>query len=242
VGERGGGVGILRSEAEVERYLAGTTEPLIAQEYVPGVEFGIFYYRVPGNDRGTIFAITDKRFPTVTGDGAGTLERLILADDRAVCMARFFLGLHAERLDWVPPKGEIVPLVVLGTHSRGSAFFDGEWIRTPALEAAIDELSRTFDGFWFGRYDVRAPSAEALMAGVDFKVLELNGATAEATSIYDPKNSLMTAYRVLCRQWAILFDIAGKNVAAGARPSSWRELWELIGRHRRSIGAHVDVT
>ena len=241
VGERGGGVGILGSADEIRRYLERTDEPLIAQEYVGGVEFGIFYYRMPGRSTGEIFAITDKRFPAVTGDGESTVERLILADDRTVCMAPFFLALHARQLDRVPVFGEAVPLVTLGTHSRGSAFFDGEWVRTPALEAAIDELSQGYRGFWFGRYDVRAPTAEDLMAGREFKVLELNGATAEATSIYDPKNGLFAAYRVLRRQWATLYAIAAKNVANGARPSTIPELIRLMKRHRRSIQAHVDV-
>ncbi len=240
VGERGGGVAIVASEAEALLYLQRTSEPLLVQEFVGGVEFGIFYYRIPGDERGRIFAITDKRFPSVLGDGQSTLERLILGDDRAVGMARFFLARHADRLDWVPPAGAVVPLVELGTHCRGSAFFDGEWLRTPALEAAVDELSRGYRGFWFGRYDVRAPSAEALREGRDFKVLELNGATAEATSIYDPGNRLVDAYRVLFRQWSILFDIAARNVAAGAKPATVAELAQLIARHRRSLEAHVE--
>ncbi len=239
VGERGGGVAIIRSAEAARRYLDGTAEPLLAQEFVPGVEFGVFYYRIPGEPRGRIFAITDKRFPAVTGDGRATLEELILRDDRAVSMAPFFLALHAERLDEIPATGQVIPLVELGTHSRGSAFFDGEWVRTPALEAAIDRLSRGYEGFWFGRYDIKAPSAEALREGRDFKVLELNGATAEATSIYDPKNRIFDAYRTLARQWSILFEIAEKNVAAGARPATINELIRLIGIHRRSLGAHV---
>ncbi len=239
VGERGGGVGIIRSADDALRYLEGTTEPVLAQEFVPGVEFGIFYYRIPGEGRGQIFAITDKRFPEVLGDGRSTLEELILRDDRAVSMAKFFLAKYAARLDEVPATGFTVRLVELGTHSLGSAFFDGEWVRTPELEAAIDQLSRGYDGFWFGRYDVKAPTAEALQQGRDFKVLELNGATAEATSIYDPKNRLSDAYRTLRKQWSILFEIAAKNVAAGATPATVGELGRLIDTHRRSLGAHV---
>ena len=241
VGERGGGVAVVRSAEEAGRYLAGSAEPVIVQEHIPGVEIGVFYYRLPGEPRGQIFAITDKRFPTVTGDGRSTLEHLILADARAVCLARMLLARHAGRLDWVPPAGETIPLVELGTHSRGSTFLDGEWIRTPALEAAIDELTQGFAGFWFGRYDLRAPSYEAFQAGQDFKVLELNGATAEATSIYDPRNRLGDAYLVLRRQWSILFEIARRNVAGGARPATLGELWRLVMIHRRSLQSHVSL-
>jgi pimeloyl-ACP methyl ester carboxylesterase/membrane protein DedA with SNARE-associated domain len=241
VGERGDGVGILGSDEEVARYLAMSREALVVQEYVPGIEFGIFYYRIPGEARGQIFAITDKRMPLVVGDGTSTLERLILADDRAVAMARFFLARHVDRLDEVPASGETVPLATLGTHCRGAIFLDGGALRTPALEAVIDELSQGYQGFWFGRYDIRVPSVETLRAGTDFKVLELNGATSEATSIYDPQNKLSDAYRVLRRQWAILFEIAARNRAAGARPYSWGELARLFEAHRRASHAHVEA-
>lgn len=239
VGERGGGVAIVRSADQARRYLEGTTEPILAQEFVSGVEFGVFYYRIPGEGRGHIFAITDKRFPAVTGDGVATLEELILAHDRAVAMAPFFLALHAARLDQVPAAGQTIPLVELGTHSRGAEFFDGEWVRTPALEAAIDALSQGYAGFWFGRYDLKAPTVAQLREGTDFTVLELNGATAEATSIYDPSHRLIDAYRTLARQWSILFEIAQKNVAAGAQPATIPELIRLLDTHRRSLRAHV---
>jgi pimeloyl-ACP methyl ester carboxylesterase/membrane protein DedA with SNARE-associated domain len=239
VGERGGGVAIVGTEVEATSYLARSPEPVLAQEYVPGVEFGIFYYRRPGEQTGQIFAITDKRFPTVTGDGVRSLEELILADSRAVAMARYFLRVHAARLAEVPPAGQTVRLVELGTHCKGSAFFDGEWVRTPALESAVDRVSRSYSGFWFGRYDVRAPTVEALQAG-EFKILELNGATAEATNIYDPKNRLTDAYRLLRRQWALLFEIAQRNVDAGARPASIGELLGLVRRHRQAVRAQVD--
>ncbi len=53
-------------------------------------------------------------------------------------------------------------------------------------------MTRGSEGFGFGcgRYDLKTPTAEALRQGRDFKVLELNGATADATRIYDPNNRL----------------------------------------------------
>lgn len=238
VGERGDGVAIARSERDVEAYLERAGGDVLAQGFVPGLEFGIFYYRVPGEARGRIFSITDKRFPTVTGDGRSTLERLILEDDRAVCMARFLLGRHAAGLWEVPAAGERIPLVELGTHCRGAAFFDGSRLRTAALEEAVDTISRRVPGFWFGRYDVRTPSVEAFQSG-EFTVIELNGATSEATSIYDPQNGLFAAYRILARQWRLLFEIGARNRAAGVRPSRLKELLALLGRHREAKRTHA---
>ena len=233
VGERGTGVVIARTSAEVDAALAGATGPLIAQAFVPGVEFGIFYHRAPSADRGEILAITDKRRVAVAGDGVRTLEELILADDRAVCMAKFFIGKFSARLDDVPALGERVALSELGTHCRGALFLDGTHLVTPALHAAVERVSRAFDGFHFGRYDVRTPSEEALQRG-EFTVIELNGLTSEATSIYDPRHSVWFGWRVLCRQWRIAFGIAAENRARGVIPLTTREVFRLLAAHTRT--------
>ena len=232
VGERGAGVAIVRSDDEVAEFFGGFSGDTIMQEYVPGLEFGVFYYRFPNEATGRILAITDKRFPAVTGDGVKTLEQLILGDERAVCMARFYCDKMQERLWQVPAAGERVQLVELGTHSRGALFLDGAWLKTAAMEAAIDRVSKNFDGFYFGRYDIRVPSVEAFQQGRDFKVIELNGVTSEATSMYDPKNSILTAWRVLCEQWRIAFEIGAQNRARGCKPASIAELLRLIAEFR----------
>lgn len=229
IGERGAGVAIVHSMAEAEPHLAHARGDLLLQRYIPGREFGLFYYREPGDLRGTLFSITDKRMPTVTGDGRSTLERLILSDDRAVSQARFLLEQHAERLWEVIPAGEVVPLVQLGTHCRGATFLDGARLRTPLLEEAVDGVSRSLEGFWFGRYDVRAESEAALQAG-QFQVIELNGVSSEATSIYDPSNRLFSAYRTLFEQWTIAFEIGALNRKAGARVAGVGEVWGLVRR------------
>jgi hypothetical protein len=141
----------------------------------------------------------------------------------------------------VPAAGARVRLVELGTHCRGATFLDGARLATPALEEAIDALSRSFDGFWFGRYDIRAPSYAALVSGREFSVIELNGATAEATAIYDPSNGLLAAYRLLFRQWAILFEIARRHRERGVPTTRLADLWALLRRHRAAVAAHVNA-
>src|SRR5262249_2241745 len=87
VGERGAGVAIVRSDRELASYLAVAAGDTIVQKYVAGMEFGIFYYRLPGQSEGQIFSITEKRFPAVVGDGSSTITELVLRDERAVCLA-----------------------------------------------------------------------------------------------------------------------------------------------------------
>ncbi|CAM3111012.1 DedA family protein [Rariglobus hedericola] len=227
VGERGSGVVIARDEVQARAALAGEPGVLIAQRYVAGVEYGVFYVRIPGAERGEIFAITDKRMVELIGDGRSTLEKLILCDDRAVCMGRFFLEKFAVRLDEVPAAGARVVLTELGTHCRGAVFLDGTELMTTELTKEVERVSRTFEGFYFGRYDVRTTSAEAFRRG-EFTVIELNGLTSEATSIYDPKHSVWFGWRVLCRQWALAFEIGAANRARGARVLSVSEIRELL--------------
>src|SRR5436190_8201925 len=62
-GERGSGVAVIRSEIELANYLRNATDDIIIQRYVDGAEFGIFYYRYPGESSGRIFSITTKQFP-----------------------------------------------------------------------------------------------------------------------------------------------------------------------------------
>jgi pimeloyl-ACP methyl ester carboxylesterase/membrane protein DedA with SNARE-associated domain len=232
LGQRGSGVAIARSEEEMRQYLQQASGDTVIQEYIAGFEFGVFYYRYPENERGQIFAITEKRFPIVTGDGASTLEHLILQDERAVCMAKFYLEKQRENLWDVPNKGEQRQLVELGTHCRGAIFLEGGWAKTDELEEAIDKVSKNFQGFYFGRYDIRTPSIEDFKQGKNFKVIELNGVTSEATNIYDPKNSLLAAYRILFAQWRIAFEIGAQNRKRGIKPASLRELIKLVMEFR----------
>ncbi|HRC85422.1 MAG TPA: alpha/beta fold hydrolase, partial [Thermoanaerobaculia bacterium] len=223
-GQRGSGVRIVRSAEEVQMALAEQPDALVVQEYVEGPEFGVFYVRLPGEEKGRIFAITEKRLPQVVGDGERTLEELILADGRALFAEGAYRASLGERVSEVPPAGASVTLTELGTHCRGAIFLDGAHHWSAELEAAIHELSASFEHFYFGRYDLRAPSVEHFRAGQGLKVLELNGVTSEATSIYDPKNNLFTAYRVLFEQWRLAFEIGHRNRQKGHPVTGLREL------------------
>ena len=79
---------------------------------------------------------------------------------------------------------------------------------------------------------------EALERGEGFRVIELNGLTSEATHIYDPRHSLLYAYRVLFRQWSLAFEIARANLAAGARATPLRTLLREMRNYRRLQRAH----
>jgi hypothetical protein len=231
-------VSIVRSSEQLCDYLTRAAFPVIVQEYVPGEEYGVFYIRHPGDKRGRIFSVTEKRMPILFGDGKRTLEELILADDRAVCMSDFYLRNNSERIQEVPAAGQKVQLVEIGTHCRGAIFLDGGDTITPELQEVIDQIAKSFDGFFFGRFDIRVPSRRDFMAGRNMKIVELNGVTSEATHIYDPKLSLFDAYRVLFKQWRIAFEIGDFNRTRGTRPTSVIDLLKATCEYRRLAQGH----
>lgn len=239
-GQRGSGVSIVRSSDQLCDYLTHAVFPVILQEYVPGKEYGVFYYRYPGDERGRVFSVTEKLMPVLLGDGRRTLKELILADDRAVCMSDFYLRKNSERIQEVPAAGESVQLVEIGTHCRGAIFLDGGDTITPELEEVIDRIARTFDGFFFGRFDIRVPSRQDFMAGRNMKIVELNGVTSEATHIYDPKLRLFDAYRVLFQQWRIAFEIGDLNRGRGIRPATVGDLLNATREYGRLAQGHPE--
>ena len=160
-----------------------------------------------------------------------TLEQLILADRRAVMLAEAYFEASSERLQEVPARGEEVRLVELGTHCRGAIFLDGRSDLPDAAAEAIEELSSSFEGFHLGRYDLRIHDLEAFQRGSGFQVLELNGITAEPAHIYDPEVGVLEAYRTLFEQWRVAFQLGRANLEAGARRSTWREIWRGLRRH-----------
>ena len=239
-GQRGSGVAVIRTPEQLRDYLEHTAFPTILQEYVPGKEYGVFYYRRPDEQRGHVFSVTEKRMPVLTGDGQHTLEDLILADDRAICMSDFYLHKIAGRAQQVPAAGERVQLVEIGTHCRGAIFLDGTATMNPALENVVDRVAQTFPEFFFGRFDFRVPSAEDFERGLNLRIVELNGVTSEATHIYDPKLGLWEAYRVLFQQWRIAFEIGNVNRARGVRPTGVLELIHMIRQYRRQAQGHPE--
>ncbi len=219
VGERGRGVSIIRNQQKMEHYFTNSQQDIIIQEYIDGIEFGVFYYRKPEDSYGDIFSITKKELLTVVGDGESTLQELILSDDRAVNMAKHHLDHNEERLFDVPLEGEEVQIVDLGTHARGAIFRDGSELISEPLRKKMDELCQSVSGYYFGRFDIKAPSAEHLKEGKDLKVIEANGVTSESTNIYDARYSFWDAQKVLLKQWRLAYEIGHQNRERDAKPS-----------------------
>ncbi len=234
VGQRGLGVKVIRTHRQAEEYLRQTSAALVVQRYAPGpLEVGVFYYRFPDESRGHIFAITEKMFPEIVGDGRSAISELIRRDPRARFIASRYLCRFESRRDEVLTTGEALKLVEAGNHAQGCIFQDGMHLCTPALVERIDEISQRLSGFYIGRYDIRFASEDDLRAGKNFQIIELNGAASEATSIYDARNSLADAYRTLFRQWNLVFAIGAVNRKRGFAPMKLSVIWREWRKYSR---------
>lgn len=227
--QRGAGLKLARGIDDVTAYVADHPAPVLVQVYHPGpYEAGVFYYRMPGEARGHVFSITDKRFPEIVGNGRSTVTDLVWNHRRYRMQAGKFLARHARDADKVLSAGEPMRLAVAGNHSQGTMFCDGANLLTPELERAIDDVARRFEGFYVGRFDVRYRDVAQFKAGRDLAIVELNGVTSESTNVYDPSWSLWRAYRTLCRQWAIAYRIGFLNWRQGTRPTAITELVPML--------------
>jgi hypothetical protein len=239
VAQRGSGFRVVRSIAEAADYLREVHVPIVAQEYVYGPhEAGIFYFRFPNEPAGKIFAITEKVFPVLVGDGRSTVEELIRADARASLLAETYLRRFDHCRTRVLPDHETLRLVEAGNHAQGCIFRDGMRFWSRELEEQVDAISSRLPGFFIGRYDVRFRSIEEFRAGQGFKILELNGAASEATSAYDSGKSLREAYGILFQQWELVFAIGAANRQRGYRPDAVTKILAEWQSYRQASLCH----
>jgi len=244
MGCRGVGVRRIRNDDELAAYVSAfpVGRRIVFQRLVDDEgEAGVFYIRKPGEQRGRIVSLTLKYFPYVYGDGRSTLRALIENDRRAGPLSHIYLPRHKDRLDNVLAPGEPFRIAFAGSHSRGTIFRNGNAFVTEAMTDAFDAIAKDVREFYFGRFDVRFASIADLQAGRNFAIVEINGAGAESTHIWDRKTTLRDAYAALMRQYAAMWEIGAINAARGFRPARLRELYDAY-RDEASLWPQYPLT
>jgi len=245
IGWRGFGVRLVPDRDALRSYLSAypDDEVVILQKYVDfDGEAAIFYVRMPDSEKGEIFSLTFRYFPYVIGDGQSTVRQLIWEDARTNWKSQFHqgidplhCGLTPAHLESVPANGKVERLSFIGSNRVGGLYCDGQEYITPELTDRIDQIAKSIPEFYFGRFDTRFESVDALKRGEGFQIIEINGAGAEAINIWDPDMPLHEAYRILFRQQALMFEIARKNLERGFKPIGIRDLYRYQRRQQRLI-------
>lgn len=215
LGYRGFMVQKIETSEQLQATLQRFPFRFLMQEYVKTEqEFGVFYCRMPNEAKGKVTSLTLKTFLGVTGDGQSTLGALIAKDQRALLQLDRLKG--TVNLEQIPPEGERVPLGVIGNHSKGTQFINGNHLIDEQLIHTFDRIAKQLDGIYYGRFDIKCDSLEQLRRGESMKILEINGVCSEPTHIYDQeKGTYFSALRDIARHWSILQKIAAQNHKSG---------------------------
>jgi hypothetical protein len=226
IGERGLGVKKIMDEAALSAYIAKMPINYLVQAYVPyEQEVGIFYWRMPDQEAGTISGIVSKHPVVVAGDGKRTVAQLVRANSR---YALYFNQLKQQNESlWasVPPKGQKLNLMPYGNHCRGSLFLNEKDMISPNLTATIDRICKRIPGFYYGRLDIKFDNWTDLAAGKNLSIIEVNGSGSEPTHIYSPGTSLLQAWGEITKHWDILYAISSYNKNTGMPCLSLQEGW-----------------
>ena len=237
IGERGRGVKRIESETDLLHYHVAIGVDYLIQGFVDlPLELGVFYYRLPGTERGTVSSIVLKKFLEVTGDGQSTLRELVQTYPRARFVARALEQKFSEDWGKVVPEGQVVALEGIGNHCRGTTFLDANGHINSKINRAFDQVAGQIPGFYFGRFDIRAASWEAVEAG-DFQILELNGAGAEPGHIYQPGYPFLKGQKVLWDHWIALFKISVANHKEGVSYWNWSQAREIRKAHQKALAS-----
>ena len=210
----GKGMGVIKVEnaihlAEVIRHYP---VPFLVQPFIDlPLEIGLFWVKLPGQETGTITGIVRKEFLQVTGDGKQTVRALLKANDRYLLQLPDLEKWLADKMEEVIAEGQTELLVPYGNHARGALFLDESRLISPALIHSFNQVCNRIEGFYFGRLDIRYKNWASLEKGLDFSIIELNGAGSEPTHIYDPKHSLFFAWKEIIRHWKLLWIVSREN-------------------------------
>ena len=224
IGGRGRGVKALKDEADVKAYVQNAYLNFHIQEFVAFKnEVGIFYYRYPDQAKGTITGIVRKEFLAVTGNGKETIRELLSKEKRAILQMESLERMYGKGLNAILPDGEKRTMVPYGNHARGARFLDVSHLIDAELTETFDSICKQVKDFYFGRLDVRYNTWEELKKGINFSVIEVNGAGSEPTHIYDPRHSIFFAWNEIVRHWIILLRISRMNHKRGHPYLSFKE-------------------
>ncbi len=179
------------------------------------IEVSVFYYRFPGEERGTITGFLRKDFLEVIGDGQSTLLQLMLNYPRVTFRLEEMKSKHEHRLNTVLPAGEIFCLSPALNLSRGGKLVSLEHEKDDNLLKVFDGISHYTKSFFYGRYDIKCSSIKELKQGKNFSILEYNGCGAEPHHIYGNGNNLLQAYKIVLQHWNVLYKISRHNYKNG---------------------------
>lgn len=201
---------------------------LVQQLIEYDVEVGMFYYRLPGQQKGTISGLLKKEPAIIIGDGTSSLEILMRQKESIRFKIDDMLNRHEAFKNTVLAKDEKYYLSHASNRSQGGEMEVINQEIDENLQRLADSFSHQSGKFYYGRYDIKCASIADLKAGKNFSILEFNGAGAGVQHIYGNGYSLWAAMGIILKHWKMMFLISRQNhkngVAYWGLMKGWRHL------------------
>lgn len=234
IGLQGLRVEKIHNVKELQCYLKKVRYDFLIQEFSKyPLEIGLFYHRIPGEEKGKITGIVYKDFVIITGNGVHTVEELILQNRRYAMHFDALSQKYAKQLNDILLAGQELNLVPFGNHARGSKFTDVSHWANEKLTETFNEICLQIPDFYFGRLDIMFACREDLENGRNFFIIELNGAGSEPTHMYDPKHSIFYAWKEIIKHYDILYKISTHNHKNGHAYLNIRQSRQLVRDNSR---------
>jgi hypothetical protein len=235
VGERGEGVEKVYDDVQLLRIIKKHPIDFILQEFIDyEYEFGVMYYRIPNTSEYAVTSIVEKGFLKVVGDGRLSVKELLQQNYRAVLVWDYLKEHLDDTWYMIPKAGEIIYPQPIGNHSKGTMFIDATHLINPKVNDLFNGIVKDYNGFNYGRFDVKVKQLDDLETGEHLRIMELNGVSSEPAHIYDPKMSLYKAYASIFKHYKIISRISIANSNLGFKPVSWKSFWNLLKAHYNS--------
>lgn len=232
VGERGTSVVKIMSETALKEYHEDMKADYLIQEFIDyPIELGVLFSRLPSEKKGRVSSVTIKEFLTVTGDGQLSIEELIQNNTRARFQLNTLQKRMGKSIKEVLPANEKRLLEPIGNHCRGTKFVNANHLINTRLHEVFSQIAEGFEGFYYGRFDMKVASIEDLYAGRNIRIMELNGVSSDPGHIYDPTYYLWQAYKDLGWHWKRVAEISIENQKRGVTPLPIKELLQVIRKH-----------
>ena len=215
----------INSDNDLFKQLEKKPTDFIIQEFINyPLEFGVLYYKFPKTGEEGITSITLKEIPNIKGNGVDTIKQLI---EKKYGNTNFE---NAKKISTstILNNNEILLLEYIAHRNRQCVFKNYNHIYCPELLRTFSTISKQIEGFYFGRYDIKANSVEDLINGENIKILEVNGVGSQPIHIFDPEYSFFKTYYDLSQHWKLIYKISQQNQERGYYPISFKKLYHEI--------------
>jgi hypothetical protein len=231
-GERGEGVKIINSIEDAISYMNMDRKyPTVLQEFADfSNEFGIFIYNEP-NKGWHVSGVNTKKAFEVEGDGVSNLLELVSAKCRYRQQLERLEKSKCFNPELILKKGEIKRVDNIQNHRYGAEFINCSDLINDRFSSVIIGICAQIPGFNYGRFDIKANNFNDI-ENHKFKVIELNGAAAEPTIIFDQKNTgLWKSLKIIFQHTGVQGRIARNNINEGHVPLSFKSFRTVMSSH-----------